>query len=408
MKLRCILKDGDIVTSEGAVQVDVRVSNGKVEDLGPKLAPRRGETVLDCSGFFIYPGLINSHDHLQFSLYPRLGEPPYENAYAWGKDLHARWRDKIDSIERIPFRLRLLWGAWKNLFSGVTYVVNHEPYSWRFRFRFPVSVHRRYTFAHSLQFEPNLARTLSLRKPSTPFMIHLAEGVDSCAASELSELDNLGGLDERTVAVHCVGISENDTLILEKAKSSVVWCPSSNMFLFGQTALVQKLSARVPFALGTDSTLTGSETMFDELRAAYVASDFPPCKLFELVTDAPRRIFALNHSAGELMPGGPAGLFLLKKSAADPFETLLGATPGQIMLLVKGGVIAFFDPKSFPKLASRDIGTSVDLNGRSKVVTDRRFGELFKTLRPFLGHYSYLNHDSVHSESLHRISKAPV
>jgi cytosine/adenosine deaminase-related metal-dependent hydrolase len=234
-------------------------------------------------------------------------------------------------------------------------------------------------------------RSLRRRKPSTPFLIHLAEGTDPLSASEVARLNNIGGVDERTVAVHAVGIDDGDIQLFERSKASVVWCPSSNLFLFGKTAPVQKLSGRVPFALGTDSTLTGSVAMFDELRTARAVSDFDPRKLFELVTEAPQRIFGLDHGVGRLMRGGPADLFLLPKNSMSPFETLLTATPGDITLLMKAGTLAFFDPKQFPEKAIDKVGTPVVLNSRSKTVTDQKFGRLYKSLRPFLTHYSYLN-----------------
>lgn len=386
-------KGARIVTAEGTVERDLRVRSGQIREIGPQLKALTTEVVLECTGSVIYPGLINSHDHLGFSLFPRLGEPPYKNAYEWGEDLHRRWRTRIESITRIPLRYRLYWGAWKNLFSGVTRVVHHDIYSSHFRLAFPVDVLHRYSFAHSLQFDQNLHRALQRRKRGVPFLIHLAEGTDELSRGEVTFLKNLGGLDERTVAVHAVGLTENDINLITEAQTSVVWCPSSNLFLYGKTAPIQSLSSKIPIALGTDSTLTGSATLFEELRTAHSVSVMSAKELFNLVTERPRTIFRMTPDAGTLHQGGRADLFLLPANMDDPFETLLAATPGDISLLMKGGEIVFFDLCLFPSLMNDGAATPVRVNGRIKVVQGKRFSRVYKHVKPFVHHYSYLNTD---------------
>src|SRR5258706_8626807 len=112
-------------------------------------------------------------------------------------------------------------------------------------------------------------------------MVHLAEGIDADACGELPRLEALGCLKPNTVIVHGVAIEENGWRRVARAGAGLVWCPASNAFLFGRTAPVCGLVAgsdesRVPVAVGTDSRLTGSLDLFDELRAARDAVAFPP------------------------------------------------------------------------------------------------------------------------------------
>ena len=380
-----------LVGDDATYAADMRVRGRRIQEIGSELVPAVNEIVLECSDYLACPGLINSHDHLQFNLFPRLGEPPYNNAHEWGQDLHTRWRSTLESIQRVPMRLRLLWGAWKNLLSGTTHVIHHDPYSHYFRFHFPVDVFKRYTFAHSIYYEPDLRRTLGRRKRGTPFLIHLAEGKDDFAASEVASVMNIGGLDERTVAVHAINISQSDIDLLQQTKTSVVWCPSSNMFLFEKTAPVPSLLGRICVALGTDSTLTGSITLFEEMRCARRATDISAKDLFRLVTVIPRRIFGLPPDAGALIEGGNADLFLLPFGGADPYERILNANPADICLMMKRGKIVFFDDRDFAKLLNGGDDASLRFAGRRKIVRDQRCVELCKTLRPFLDHYSYLS-----------------
>src|SRR5688572_1349169 len=75
----------------------------------------------------VFPGLINSHEHLDFNLFPRLGHGIYDNYKEWGRDIHEKDKDLIAEVLKVPISLRTQWGIYKNLLNGVTTVVNHGP-----------------------------------------------------------------------------------------------------------------------------------------------------------------------------------------------------------------------------------------------------------------------------------------
>lgn len=385
-----LLKNGIIVNAHNWFRADVRVRGNRIKEIGTELRSRSRETVIDCSAYYIYPALINSHDHLEFNIYSRLGTPPYPNIYEFGNDLHRRWKTKIEKIQSIPLRYRLWWGAWKNLFSGVTTVVHHNPYYKRFRAGFPVHVARRYTFAHSLQFEPDIQRTLKKRRKGIPFLIHLAEGNDEISYREVKKLQSLGGIDHRTVAVHAIALSNDDVEILQNGGASVIWCPSSNLHLYNKTAPVDRLIDKIPVALGTDSTLTGSVTLFDELRSAREVSGFSSQQLFRLVTDIPRKIFGMNSDVGSILVAGAANLFMIRSNGQEPYDTLLDAAPADIDLLMRNGRIKFYESQLINRSNGFD-GYIVAMKEKRKVITDPTFQDRYDAVKPYLTHYSYLD-----------------
>ena len=75
-----------------------------------------------------FPGLINSHDHLDFNCFPQLGNRTYESYIEWGNTILQTYKDEIIDVLKIPQPLRTQWGIYKNLLCGVTTVVNHGKY----------------------------------------------------------------------------------------------------------------------------------------------------------------------------------------------------------------------------------------------------------------------------------------
>src|SRR5580704_3254405 len=72
-----------------------RVGSGagqKASDEGP---------VLEFEQAIAFPGLTNSHDHLEFNLYPLLGHRRYRDYLEWGMDIHRQDEARIATIQRV-------------------------------------------------------------------------------------------------------------------------------------------------------------------------------------------------------------------------------------------------------------------------------------------------------------------
>jgi cytosine/adenosine deaminase-related metal-dependent hydrolase len=138
-----------------------------------------------------------------------------------------------------------------------------------------------------------------------------------------------------------------------------VWCPASNAFLFGETALVRPLvtgtdEARVTVALGTDSRITGSRDLLDELRAAKTALPIAPKLLLRMVTSEAAKLLR-QPRAGRLAVGTPADLVVLPAFADDPGPALLQTTRRDVRLVVVDGRPLVGDPDFAPVFKARKV-----------------------------------------------------
>lgn len=324
-------------------KADIRIKKKLIDEIGESLPSKKSERVIDFQNHFIYPGLINAHDHLEMNLYPKLGNPPYSNYVEWINDIYKPLHSPILEIEKISINDRLLWGGFKNLISAVTTVVHHNP--WRRvlgKAEFPVRVLKNFTWAHSLHVEKNLSKKYS-RRSKTSFIIHGAEGIDQLAFSEIEKMQALGLLKSNTVIVHAIGLKENDIEALVANQSSVVWCPSSNFFMFENTAPIQKLKNRIKVAIGSDSTLTGEVTFLDEIKVATKTNLANPKEIFEMVTSKASEIF--NLPKPKIAALSQADLFISPIKKEDYFENLFTINSGDITLLLLNGEPRLVDSK---------------------------------------------------------------
>ncbi len=332
--------------SEGWIRAgDVRIGGGRVVETGRGLGPHRRERVVDGEGYLALPGLINAHDHLDLNLFSRLGHPPYTNFYDWGRAIYRPDESPVRDLLRVPLADRLWWSAYKQLISGVTTVVHHNPYVRQvFGRRFPVKVLKRYRWSHSLGHSDDVAETFA-RSRGRPFIIHAAEGIDAASSDEIEQLDRLGVLAANTVLVHGIALSSAQIRRLAARKVSVVWCPSSNLHLYGQTTPVDALKHHgVPVALGTDATLSGAPTLWDELHAAQTTGLASPADLLDMITADAASIFGLHDGRGTLRRYAPADLILLPDTGAGAAETLMASTPASVALVLVDGTPRLANP----------------------------------------------------------------
>ncbi|HVN69849.1 MAG TPA: amidohydrolase family protein [Candidatus Binatia bacterium] len=143
-------------------------------------------------------------------------------------------------------------------------------------------------------------------------------------------LDELGALNERTVAIHAIYLTEEERELLARRGARVVHNPMTNQYLGDGICDVQRLSALgVPIGLGTDADVRPS--LIDEMRAAALlqktlhldGAALSAGQAFALGTSQGARV--LRVRGGDLVEGAPADYVVLDASKVDPWSPPLNA-----------------------------------------------------------------------------------
>jgi 5-methylthioadenosine/S-adenosylhomocysteine deaminase len=327
----------------------IEIENNKIAGIGAK-----ADTDLQIDDkLFVYPALINAHDHLRGNYLPKVGPKEgtfYLNWSYWDDDLHAA--PVFDEREKNSVEDLYLLSAYKNLFSGVATVNDHFPHAINDPIipGLPIRVIREYTLEHSAQsfslkwgdgIEAEHARAV---RKNYPFIIHCEEGFDAETQGDIDRLDKLKCLDDHTVLIHCIGFSDKDIDKTRKAGASIVWCPGSNLFMFNATCKIRKiLAAHINTCIGTDATHSGSINLLEEMRLAsrtykeLYGSTLEPKKIFEMVTINPAKALRMQDKTGSIESGKYAYLLAIKPRCDDPYEALLACEMEDIELLLLAG-----------------------------------------------------------------------
>jgi cytosine/adenosine deaminase-related metal-dependent hydrolase/SAM-dependent methyltransferase len=323
------------------------------------LATQPAEVDIDLSGYLLLPGLINAHDHLEFALFPRLGTRRYNNATEWAEDIHKHFADVIALHRTIPMSTRLLWGGLRNLLCGVTTVCHHNPFSPELESDdFPVQVVQRYGWAHSLRFCNDLKAAREATPVDVPFLVHACEGTDSLARDELRALDNLGILNSQSIMIHGLALDAKGAELLRSRGVSLIVCPSSNLFLFGEVPSSEVLEGVGAIALGSDSPLTSCGDLLDEIRFAAQHCGLSSRRIYSMVTQSPAAMLHLPDGSGSPWGSAPCDVIAVRDRGLRPDETLCSLSFVDIELVLRKGRVFLASEgivKRLPAVARRGL-----------------------------------------------------
>jgi len=338
----------------------VTVANGRITAIGRGGGTHLEGEVLDHGAGVIMPATINAHTHLELSLLKgRI--PGKEDFLSWVKAIiHLK-----DCLTNKDIHQGLLSGANELYKYGAVLAGDHRSVSMQFPDTYwPVIIR----FREYLRLEPaeilcdlNKDKYLSLaaHAPHTTapelikrmkdetkrhgriFSVHLAESPEEAefittakgkwagllnergvkfsswglpAKSPVSYLDDIGVLDDKTLAVHLVQAGPGDLDLIAERGACVCLCPRSNNRLMEELPDIPAMLKRgIRPALGTDS-LASVETLslFDEM--AFISESFPSLNSGDIISMATingAKVLGMGEELGTLEPGKRAALLYL-------------------------------------------------------------------------------------------------
>ncbi len=295
------------------------VTDGKIAYLSKKApdAAEKPEKIIDGTGMVVMPGLINCHTHLAMTILRGVSDDC--NLEDW---LHALWEkeerlddravkastllaiaeclrfgvtsvsDMYDHVDAIAEAVAES-GIKANLARGATMLLPADEFDDRTfpackelrevtrkwngfdsgRIKIEASIHGEYTStAPFWDFAARFAQEEGLG-----MHVHLSETAKEQAGSlerngltPAEVLDCHRVFETRTIAAHCVHLTEEDMTLLGKRKVTAVHCPVSNLKLAsGRADVIAMVKHGMNVALGTDSACSNNNLdLFEELKLA--------------------------------------------------------------------------------------------------------------------------------------------
>ncbi len=310
-----IIQDGLVAIKDAQI-----VAVGKREELEGQY--EAGE-IIDCTGQYVLPGLVNAHTHVPMTLlrgmaddlrldvwlmgyimpverefvspeFCRLGTTlacaemirggvtAFADMYYFESDIAAATAEAglrgllCESILKFPTPdaatyeeslayTRKFIEEWKDHPLITPTIAPHAPYS---------------NTEETLQQSAALAKEYDL-----PLMIHLAEterevedSMNTYGKTVVPWVKDHGILEVPIIAAHCVHIDEHEMRMLLKHNGSVAHCPSANLKLAsGIAPITQMLEMGINVAIGTDGPASNNDLdMFEEMRLAALLAKVTP------------------------------------------------------------------------------------------------------------------------------------
>ena len=373
-----LLLSGTLVVPGGFFAGEVLVEGNLITCVGPSCSVEpgaAGATVIVTNGI-ILPGLIDAHNHGLFNIFDETDWTPlqfYGDHNDWTAE--PRYQQMVDAKQYlggeggspVDYRCEMdKYGEIKALIAGTTSFLL-APGTTRLCY---ASLIRTIDTPQNDLPADRIQTSISIPSNTTAqsvcnnfaagttdaYVVHVAEGINQTALNEFASLASRAGgclLSPKTTLVHgaALGLPEFDTMAAQGMR--LVWSPKSNMFLYNDTARIDlAIQAGVStIALAPDWALGGSINLLDELRfaeqidLAKFGDILPPERLFRMVTLDAARALAVDGYLGSLEVGKRADIAVIGGNPADPYRSLLAATPVAVRLVLVDGRALYGDPQ---------------------------------------------------------------
>jgi len=337
------------------------------------------ELTFNFSNAIAFPGLINSHEHLEFNLFPKLGNRIYSDYAEWAIDINKHNKEQIDIINKVPIELSYKWGLYKNLICGVTTVINHGK-NINVQYNNLPEIYFNYNYLHSIKFEKKWKIKILLTPNRLPFVIHIGEGINEDSINEINKLIRWNILGRDLIGVHNIAANLNQG----KHFKAIVWCPDSNLFLFNKTANIPLLKSHTNILFGSDSTLTTDWNFWNHIRLAKDLNYLNDVELFLSITETASKVWGLN-TKGEIEINKSADIVICKKKFHNNWESFYNINPEDILLILKDGNIVFIDSEIILQQQSiaKDDFDVIYINSVKKYIT-KGIRELVQSINAIL------------------------
>jgi 5-methylthioadenosine/S-adenosylhomocysteine deaminase len=370
----------------------IYVRNGMIEAVWNESIPESIELtnvpIVETNGS-IYPGLIDTHNHLHYNQAPLWEMTPHlqlQNRNAWGGyNNRYEWKNHPDYSSQVTKPKTLVHSApyWnmesqamkyveaKAIMGGTTAsqgspsnpddtyatILARNIEDWNFG---RDQIHTKVTelttdYVGSHIKNGNASGTLDA------WFVHIAEGVDSSSKAEFDILVNNNLLVGELVLIHGVALTSVEFQQMANVGATLVWSPLSNLLLYGQTADVAAAKqAGVRIALAPDWAPSGSKSTLHELKVADLWDDeilgdvFSDYELVQMVTVNAAAATGWSNDVGTLTPGTAADLVVIDNIHANPYRNLINAIDPDVRLSIVGGLPLFGDLDIMTQLKGDD------------------------------------------------------
>ncbi len=358
--------------------------------------------IIDTRGV-ISPGLIDAHNHLPYNFLPEWIPPrSFTNRYQWADDPGYEEHIRPFTAHRSSnshFCPAARWGELRSLLHGTTTIMGQS-----FERTCTSGWVRNADHNHDLQHDHMRTTIGSVRdinddaaqgyidsfnqpgEPVTRFAVHMAEGISDNRVDE--EFESFVGRDPRpnrhagqslmvggtSVLIHSVAVTDDHLLEIAEADAKIVWSPSSNMVLYGDTADIGRiLELGITTGLGPDWTVSGEDNMLAEMRFAadygqQMGVDAVDAeRLWRMATVDGADVVGLAGFVGRLEAGQRADIVVFARKNTDPYESVLQNRARDVRLVLIDGQ-GFYGDEALLALARHDQCEIYDVCGSSRFI----------------------------------------